>query len=420
MQEGTTDAVDNLKNLFLSGELANLDLAFLILQGTGLHTELYSHILALQLFHPQSKIRRKAGSSLRKNTQEDFQLWLKSDILDRYTYASYKKLSEKQFCTYIEELAKNPYIQVEDLGSLSFVLLKKGTKYALAHSFLGKHFILQTFYTNNTLSLQNQYLDKLPQEIGMFPEMRTLHLGGNEFTEIPDSIRNLQRLEKITYQDTPISERSLKLLDSLYSSIMSQLYYEKACDFIDRKMELEEARRLLNRAIKLKPDSGNYWNAKGVVYQNFQKYNSADECFNKALLFEPDMPLAWSNKSYGFFKTKKISESLEVAEEGLKRFPKNGNLNYKASLLFRKAQALYNMNQYSKAETAYLQSLQIDAKNWATHYNLACIYSALKDNSKAAKYLYQALQANPRYAAQARQNAFFNKIMQEDNKFNRF
>lgn len=412
------DAYENLKNLFLSSENHNIELGFMILQGIGFSTELYTHLFALQAFHPDSEIRKKSLSQIKKKPAHEFFQTIKP-LRKKYPYSKLKKMNEKQFSRALQEFSLIGQIQAGVLGAMAIHLQNKGIRFALIHKSLPPMQILEKCYRNGFLSLADLHLPFLPDEIGLFPQTHTLILDRNDFEELPLGIQNLTKLNRITYESTPLSEKSLRLLESVHPKLMADRYYEIACNSIENNRELEEARRLLNRALKIQPQAANYWNAKGAVYQQFKKYNSGDECFNKALALEPDMPLAWKNKAFGLYKLKKFHQSLEVAEQGLQRFPKNGKASFKSGLLFRKAQALYNLNRLDESEQTYQQALQIDSKNWAILYNIACIYSMKEDKQQTSHYLYRALSLNPSYATIARKDGFFNQVMQEA-KFQRF
>lgn len=51
------------------------------------------------------------------------------------------------------------------------------------------------------LSLKNDHLTDIPEEIGLLPNLKTLDLSGNDFVSLPKSFRNLTNLEEIFLND---------------------------------------------------------------------------------------------------------------------------------------------------------------------------------------------------------------------------
>lgn len=51
------------------------------------------------------------------------------------------------------------------------------------------------------LSLRNDHLIEIPEEIGLLPNLKTLDLSGNDFVALPKTFRNLSNLEEIFLND---------------------------------------------------------------------------------------------------------------------------------------------------------------------------------------------------------------------------
>ena len=201
----------------------------------------------------------------------------------------------------------------------------------------------------------------------------------------------------------------------------------------------DEALATFDKAIELGPDQSHLYHNKGILLSKLDRHSEALVCFSREVeltkdyekddkkevelhadalsaLAEAHSELGTTNdlnialklvdksiklhpKSAYAFQTKaviladalieKYDEALENCEKGLKIDPTD------MSLLDMKALIYLNMEKYDLAEKQFLESLNHEPSEPSTHYNLACIYSLLKNKQKAIDHLLVATYLDP-------------------------
>lgn len=112
---------------------------------------------------------------------------------------------------------------------------------------------------------------------------------------------------------------------------------------------------------------------------------------DEAIKHYPENPDAYRVKAtvYADETREKYDEALENCEKGLKIDPTDEDLLSLRALIY------LNMEKYDLAEKHFLESLNHDPSEPSTHYNLACIYSLLKNKQKAIDHLLVATYLDP-------------------------
>lgn len=79
------------------------------------------------------------------------------------------------------------------------------------------------------LSLRNDHLKELPQEIGLLKNLRSLDLSGNDFTTLPKSFSNLTNLEELFLNDEKNLDldKSIAVLKPLNKLVSLHLEYDQ-------------------------------------------------------------------------------------------------------------------------------------------------------------------------------------------------
>jgi tetratricopeptide (TPR) repeat protein len=112
---------------------------------------------------------------------------------------------------------------------------------------------------------------------------------------------------------------------------------------------------------------------------------------DEAIKHYPENPDAYRVKAtvYADETREKYDEALENCEKGLKIDPTDEDLLSLRALIY------LNMEKYDLAEKHFLELLNHDPSEPSTHYNLACIYSLLKNKQKAIDHLLVATYLDP-------------------------
>jgi tetratricopeptide (TPR) repeat protein len=138
----------------------------------------------------------------------------------------------------------------------------------------------------------------------------------------------------------------------------------------------EEALTDVDKLIKMQPDSGINWLAKGQILHAMNRYREALEAFDKSLALGPERVDIYGMKAATLIKLEKFDEALTTANIGIGLSPGNS----------------------------------------AAIYNRACIYSLKGDKANALADLKQAIGMRSSFKANALKDEDF-KSLWEDEEF---
>ncbi|XP_030565596.1 protein O-mannosyl-transferase TMTC2 isoform X2 [Drosophila novamexicana] len=94
-----------------------------------------------------------------------------------------------------------------------------------------------------------------------------------------------------------------KALGNLGSVLSSQARYE-------------EAKQVLQEAIRYRPNMADVHFNLGILHQNQQDYKSAVECFQRAIKFRPSLAVAYLNLGISFIALGKRQQAIEILQVG--------------------------------------------------------------------------------------------------------
>jgi len=177
-------------------------------------------------------------------------------------------------------------------------------------------------------------------KLGRYPEALVCFSKAEELTK--------KELKKLEDEKDPEGKK-------FHSNSLSNL--AEAYAELPTKNDLDLALKYADEAIKLHPENSDAYRVKATVY--------ADET------------------------REKYDEALENCEKGLKIDPTDEDLLSLRALIY------LNMEKYDLAEKQFLESLNHDPSEPSVHYNLACIYSLLKNKQKAIDHLLIATYLDP-------------------------
>ena len=121
--------------------------------------------------------------------------------------------------------------------------------------------------------------------------------------------------------------------------------------------EYSDAFTAIEKAISLKPDYPQAWNAKGDVLINLEKLNGAIEAYNMTIKIIPD------------------NDAYEI--------PRLGKIKYKA--LNKKGLAFVRNQQFKEAAAEFEKALSIDSNSYATWMNKGLAEVRIGELDRSAK-----------------------------------
>jgi tetratricopeptide (TPR) repeat protein len=110
------------------------------------------------------------------------------------------------------------------------------------------------------------------------------------------------------------------------------------------------------------------------------------------LLARPDNPVeVFAQLSYAYGKLKLDDKAVQIAEKGLKKHPKSGELHAKVII------PLWRLGKKDKAEKHYKEALELDPKGAEAPFSLGVANLHAGDLKTATQLLREALELNKRY-----------------------
>lgn len=227
--------------------------------------------------------------------------------------------SDKAILTYQALLEKNPnaYDVRIRLGSLYFYQLKDVSK-ALAQGELAKKIAPQRteayLFTGLVLHEVERYDDaaaallKGIEKNPMLPDLH-FHLGAT-----------FDKLER--FDDMVMEMKKAIDLDSDYANALNYLGYT----FADNGIRLNEAVKLINRALKIRPDDGYFIDSLGWAYYRKGEVRNALRLLKKAVSLVPNDPVIHEHLGEVYLKNGRTELAREAWMRSLSLDPENDTL----------------------------------------------------------------------------------------------
>ena len=282
-----------------------------------------------------------------------------------------------------------------------------------------KGFLRKAKYQMGRGKNKNQYTDKT------WPEMLSFALEDGFLGNYDEAIDIFDEILQYSYERVDKGVR----IDAFSAKATA----------LDKLGRTDEALATYDKAIELGSDQSHLYHNKGILLSQLDRDSEALVCFSKEIeltkdykkddeeeverytdalsaLAEAHATMGTTNdlnialklvdesiklnpKSAYAFQTKaiilsdvlieKYDEALENCEKGLKIDPTDEDLISLRALIY------LNMEKYDLAEKQFLELLNHDPSEPSTHYNLACIYSLLKNKQKAIDHLLVATYLDP-------------------------
>jgi tetratricopeptide (TPR) repeat protein len=302
--------VQNLQNLLESNKTANLELAFQLMESGGLPPQLFSHLLAIKLWHRIRLIRHKAHKLVLKLASEPLLKYLKNNSLVYEHQESKITLQFRQLNQYAE-------VRPATLAWMSLKLRKKGGKFCLEEQTNSAEAVLRELSNGTELYLANFELKNLPPEIGLLSDLTVLNISGNAFSQVPAEIAQLTKLETLYYARTPLSSQTIKQLEAYFPKLFASKYFHQATD-LQSDEKYPAAIKLFLQVIKLDEDFAEAWHqlAKCYLFDNqLIKFNKtlkkAITLYETRLQSQAQIAANWYSKACAHALLRNDQQALE-------------------------------------------------------------------------------------------------------------
>ena len=167
------------------------------------------------------------------------------------------------------------------------------------------------------------------------------------------------------------------------------IFYLATCKA--RVGEKEEAIKLLNKTIELRPDYGEAYKSLAMLYIEYQQIQNAIDTINKALNNEA------IEKDYSYFYIIATAYMLNKDHKSASIYLEKAleyNPNH-VGIMNSLAVCYMNSNQKEKVIPVLKKALEIEENNSMTFYNLGVYYQGKEDYKKALEYFQKSYNIEP-------------------------
>ncbi|MGD0952724.1 MAG: tetratricopeptide repeat protein, partial [Methanotrichaceae archaeon] len=128
-------------------------------------------------------------------------------------------------------------------------------------------------------------------------------------------------LSKATLGDLDGAEAEFNRAIELQFPILSRYYFQRG-NVMSLRKKFKDACLDYSEAIKINPQLTMAWVNKSYTLGQLRKYQDELEAADKAINLDPQLALAWLNKSHGLIKSDNFLDALDAAERTIELDPK--------------------------------------------------------------------------------------------------
>ncbi|MBN2806160.1 MAG: tetratricopeptide repeat protein [Prolixibacteraceae bacterium] len=170
--------------------------------------------------------------------------------------------------------------------------------------------------------------------------------------------------------------------------------YSIQADYYLQQNKQKEAAEYLAKALDVDPNAYPLWEQLIIINNQLEDYEGMVEHSEKAMALFPSQPLLYVLNAVGNLQLKNYSEALKSLESG--QIYVTDNKRLEAQFELYRAEAYYNLNESSKAFSAFEKVIQIEPDNFMAMNNYAYYLSVRKEQLEKAEMLSgRVVQANP-------------------------
>ena len=185
----------------------------------------------------------------------------------------------------------------------------------------------------------------------------------------------------------------LKLIKNFPSSIKS---YILLAEILRLEKKLNEAERLLQKAMQVDPNHGDLFYNFSLLYFASRNFNNALIYINKAIKLSKNNDIYKLLKSEIYINQHKIDEALNILEVFKnKKVPKDNNNEIRVNILL--ADAYIKKRNYKEAEIILLKLIKRCEGLELAYLNLSILYRDKNELKKSIKILKEGINVSPNF-----------------------
>ena len=155
--------------------------------------------------------------------------------------------------------------------------------------------------------------------------------------------------------------------------------------------KFEEAKKLYNEILKIKPDHANALNNLGELFRAEGETKKAQICYEKAIKANPILASSYNNLGLVYKSNKDNHKAIDLFIKSIEIDPNFANPNYNLGIIYKE------LGDYKKAESFYQKVIKINPNHADTYNNLAIINEELGEIQAAKENYSKALKVNPNH-----------------------
>jgi len=152
---------------------------------------------------------------------------------------------------------------------------------------------------------------------------------------------------------------------------------------------LEVAKNLYNKVLKINPKFINAYNNLGVIFKELKDYPKAIDSLKKAIEIEPNYVEAYNNLGVVFQEIEEYQKAIHCFEKVITINPNLPDIQNILGIMFQ------NFAEYKKAIICYEKAIKIKPNFLSAHYNLGTVLTELGEYQKAISCFEKSIAIEP-------------------------
>jgi len=199
----------------------------------------------------------------------------------------------------------------------------------------------------------------------------------------------------------------------MYDPSLSEAYSALAMAYYNKKL-YDDALDAGRKAIELNPESFTAYWILGRIYHSTDNDIDAIKLFEKVIEINPDFYAAYKDLSSSYERTGNIDQHNKVLQKSMEVYPRylSQHPDDARALVFYAAD-LAQLGKIEEAREAGKKAFELSPNDALMLYNLACVFSRLREKESGVDYLKKAINAGYQNYEWIKRDADFENIRNE-------